>query len=249
MRQELLDYVILMNGARLYLLPLTQIDLQDRRAVALKEFTELEQPWYWSVEPDEKGRGGERALWTRADVEKDGTDEEKAAWKAYERNQMEKDNFIEDQVFKYILTDGTSRLVTSQGNEVDLIIDPVTFSWQPPEGWLKRQNDTLPSDPAELKYLFLAPMVKDAKTARQIVSRCNLLAMRGLVTEEDLKKYDAIFQRAMEAAARAGGAHVEEPEGGDTGRERATLELRLPNDRTTDGQELEQDAGRVGRAG
>lgn len=225
MQQELLDYATLMNGARLYLLPLTQIDLQTRRAEALKEFTELEQPWYWSDPPDEQGRGGEKTYWDKASVLKDGTDEEKETWASYERNQAEKSNFIEEQVFKYILTDGTAKLVTAQGNEVDLIIDPVTFSWKPPEAWLKRQNGTLPTDPAELKYLFLAPMVRDAKTARQIVSRCNLLAMRGLVTEEDLEKYDAIFQRAMEEAARTAGAHVEEPEGGNTEGERSTLEL------------------------
>lgn len=238
-----------MNGARLYLLPLTQLDLQTKRAEAEKEFRprELEQPWYWSVEPDEQGKGGERALWTKKDVEKDGTDEEKASWLAYEKNQMERDSFVDEQVFKFILTDGTSRLVTAQGNEVDLIIDPVTFTWQAPEAWLKRQNGNTPTDPAELKYLFLSPMIRDAKTSRQIVSRCNLLSLRGLVTEEDLEKYDSIFQRAMEETARAAGARAKELESGDEPGEQATLDVQLSEVGIEDSAGLEQDTKRMGQ--
>ena len=256
-RQELLDYVTLMNGARLYLLPLTQQDLQLKRAEAEKEFTprEVEMPWYWTVEPDEKGQGGERVLWTKKDVEKDGTDEEKAAWVAYERNQFEKSTFVEDVVFKFILTDGTSRLVTSQGNEVDLIIDPVTFTWQPPEAWLKRlhpelvegQNGSTPTDPAELKYRFLSPMIRDAETGRKIVSRCNLLSMRGLVTEEDLEKYDSIFRRAMAEAARDAGAEIGEPESGDEPGEEAALELFLPQAGNEGNEGVGQDTKQVGQ--
>lgn len=255
-RQELLDYVTLMNGARLYLLPLTQQDLQLKRAEAEKEFAprEIEQPWYWTVEPNEKGEGGEKVLWTRADVMKDGTDEEKAAWQAYERNQVEKSNFVEDEVFKFILIEGTSRLVTAQGNEVDLIIDPVAFTWQAPEVWLKRQNGSTPTDPAlrqaqdaaELKYLFLSPMIRDAETGRKIVSRCNLLSMRGLVTEEDLEKYDSIFRRAMEQAARAAGAEAQEPEGGDSQGEWPALDLQLQEVRAESGPDVGTEAGRVG---
>lgn len=231
-KQEILDYIELMNGSRLYLLPVTQADMAGKSLEAEKEFEattgKLEQPWYWTVEPDDKGRGGERALWTKKDVEKDGTDEEKAAWRAYEANQAQLNAFIEDKVFKFILGDGTSKLVTRAGNELDLVIDPVTYEWTPPENWLKRQNGNAPADPYELKFLFLSPMIKDVETKRKIVSRCNLLNLRGVVTEEDLLKYDSIFRRAMAQVAEGFDAGPEGTEAGYETGGQALLDLQLP---------------------
>lgn len=249
-KTELLDYVLLMNGSKLHLLPITQLDLQVKTAEAEKEFEpqKLEQPSYWTVEPDADGKGGERVFWTKKDVEKDGTDEEKAAWKAYELNQAQQNTFIEELVFKFILAEGTSKLTTGQGNELDLVIDPVTFEWTPPEAWRKRLNGNAPDDPYEMKFLYLAPMVKDTETRRKIVSRCTLLAMKGVVMEEDLAKYDAIFQRAMAEAGRGFDALIEELESGSISGEQATLELLVPADGATDGAGLETDTEPVGRA-
>lgn len=226
---ELLDYVELMNGARLYLLPVTQIDLQIKRSEAEKEFAPrlIEQPWYWSVDPDEKGQGGEKTFWTKKDIEKDGSPEEREAWAIYERNQADLSNFIEDAVFKFLLIEGTSRLVTRSGNELDLVIDPITFEWQAPKAWLETLNGSKPDNLRELKFMYLSPMIRDAQTGRKIVSRCNLLSMRGIVTEEDLAKYDAIFQRAMAEAARAAGPEAQEPESGDEQGGETPLDVQL----------------------
>lgn len=249
-KTELLDYVVLMNGSKLHLLPITQLDLQIKTAEAEKEFEPLkvEQPSYWTVEPDADGKGGERVFWTKKDVEKDGSPEEKAAWKTYELNQAQQNTFVEELVFKFILAEGTSKLTTGQGNELDLVIDPVTFEWTPPEAWRKRLNGNAPDDPYEMKFLYLAPMVKDTETRRKIVSRCTLLAMKGVVMEEDLAKYDAIFQRAMAEVGRGFDQIIEELESGGISGEQAPLELQLQNDGIASSAGLEQDTKRVGRA-
>lgn len=242
---ELVEYTKLLNGAHLYLLPITQDDLQTRSLEAEKRFEEevglIEQPWYWTVEPDADGKGGEKVLWTAKDVSKDGTPEEKEAWKVFEQNQAKQNTFIEDRVFRFVLTEGTSKLVTRSGNELDLVIDPVTLEWQPPRAWLDRLNGNTPTDPYELKFLYLSPMVKDVDTRRKIVSRCNLLTLRGLVSEEDLERYDRIFRTAMAQIGARFNEITEEPEGGDEPREPASLDVLVQDDGTTDGAGLAEN--------
>lgn len=246
---ELQDHIELMNGSLLYLMAVTQKDWDLKIIEAERAFAPqlMEQPWYWTVEPDEKGRGGEKALWTAADVEKDGTDEEKTQWALYEQNQAERSAFIDDYVFEWILKECTAKLVTPLGHELPLAIDPVTMEWQPPEAWLKRQNGNAPTDPYELKYLFLSEMIKDVKTRREIVLRMRFLYLRGAVTEEDYSRMADLFRRAMEKEGRRVGALLEQSAARDEGGEQAALELQLPAAGTTDGAGLDVDAEPVGQ--
>lgn len=237
---ELLDYIELMNGSRLYLMAATQKDWDLKIIEAERAFAprQLEVPWYWTVEPDEQGRGGEKALWTTKDVEKDGTDEEKAKWTEYELNQAERSAFIDDYIFEWIIKECTSRLVTPLGNELPLAIDPITLEWKPPEAWLKQQNGATPIDPNELKYLYLSGMIKDAKTRREIVLRMRFLYLRGVVTEEDYSRMADLFRRAMETEGKRAGALLEQSQAGDEPGEQASLDLQLPEAGTESGEIL-----------
>ncbi len=246
---ELTDYVELMNGSLLYLMAVTQKDWDLKIIEAERAFAPrlMEQPWYWTVEPDEQGRGGEKALWTAADVAKDGTEEEKAQWALYEQNQAERSAFIDDYVFEWILKECTAKLVTPLGNELPLAIDPVTMEWRPPEAWLKRQNGEAPKDPYELKYLFLSEMIKDVKTRREIVLRMRFLYLRGAVTEEDYSRMADLFRRAMEKEGRRTGQALEQSGPGDEGGEPGALEFQLSDAGAADGEGLAFDAEPVGQ--
>jgi hypothetical protein len=229
MTELLQDYVELMNGSKLYLAAISQRDWELKIIEAERAFAPqlMEQPFYWTVEPDEKGRGGEKALWTAADVEKDGTEAEKAAWAAYEQNQAERSRFIDDYTFEFILKECTARLVTPAGNELNLTIDPVTYEWQPPEAWLKRQAGDLPTDPYELKFLYLSSMIKDIYTRRELVLRMRFLYLRGVVSEEDYSRMADLFRRAMAAEGRRSGTLLEQSTPGDEAGESASLDVQL----------------------
>lgn len=239
---ELFDHIELMSGSRLYLMAVSQKDWELKIIEAERAFAPqlVEQPWYWTVEPDEQGRGGEKVLWTAKDIEQDGTDEEKADWAAYEENQARRSQFIDDFIFEWILKECTARLVTPLGNELSLAIDPITMEWQPPAAWLTRQagNGNLPDDPYELKFLYLAGMIKDVKTRRDIVLRMRFLYLRGVVSEEDYGRMADLFRRSMEEEGRRSGQKIDQLAAGDEQREQSPLDIQLPQVGVEDGPVL-----------
>jgi len=246
-QEPTIDYVELRNGSKLYLLPLNPMSFHAIVADAEKEFEprKIEQPWYWTVEPDADGKGGEKVLWTKPDVLKDGSPEEKEAWRAFEQNQIQQNQFIEAEMLKYILIEGTSKLVSRGGNEIDLIIDPVTFEWDPPPAWKARLNGNIPDDPYELKYLYLSPMVGDVEIQRQIGACCNVLTYKGAVTEEGLIRIASFLQGRMAQVGEEFDKIFAEFEAGDEGQ--AVLDVLASDAGTTDGQGVHASTVPVGR--
>jgi len=195
------DYIQLMNGSKLYLLPITEERISLINHQVEKNFEDSDdfkqQPFYFPNNDPE----AQPILWEVESMEKDGTPEEKQQWAEYEKSQSLLSQKQWEVLLKTCIIDGTSKLVSRKGSEFDLEIDDVTGEFSVPEHWRKRQKSLgveLPQDPYELKYLFVSPLISDIQSQQELFLRCSSLAMRGVATEEDVIAYiDAVFQVAV----------------------------------------------------
>ena len=242
--QPIRDYVELVNGAKLYLLPIGEDRLNLSDYLAEKVFSESDD----YIPTPTYDAGGETILWDAESMDQDGTDEEKKAWVEYEESQklFEAEKFR--QRMKLALVEGTRLFVSKTGVRVELVIDDFDPEFSPPDNWAKRQTGMgidLPDDPYDLKHLFLSAFIADLKTQQEILFRCTSLALQGYATEEDILAHqEAIFRRQVAATKGKFRSLVTAVDGEGPGS--AGMDLQLPDDGVEDGPELEPDAGPMG---
>lgn len=203
------DYFDLPDGSQLYLVPISEADLQGIILSVRREFEAAGRP----VDPPTYLTAAEETFeWDKESVERDGSEEDKAIFSDHEKVLQEINNEQESRAVYYILTEGTSKLVTPNGGEIGLVIDVLTGDWQPPVAWLKHKQRTgyvLPDDGYDCKFDFLRSVVKGISPIRAITARCVALGLRGAVDEEGIAKFEATFRRAMAQAGRQAAARFD----------------------------------------
>lgn len=188
------NFIITTAGRRIEFQPVAQRDIERAVAVVEKEFKEkgepLDIPWYYSIEPDENGNGGEKVFWDAASVAKDGTTEEKEAWVKHQ-------DAVNRLAFAKDLRATEIMLLKGIKNEVDK---------HPTPEWIKEQEYwgiELPTDPRKLQLeyidseILITPIDKIAAT-----KKVALLNLSGVASEEDIASVEATFQDAMAEAAK-----------------------------------------------
>ena len=247
------------NGGKLYLLPVRQEDHAGLAARITKQFensTEyVEQPYYIATEPNQKtGEPGEKVLWDARSLEKRGTDEDKEWMKNYLRSQQVLGKKIEDASMFMIAVDGTYCYETPKGSKIDLIIDDMEPEFNPPKGWIMKQERMgveLPDNPYDLKYMFVSNLIPDVITSREIVLRCMELSLEGTLTDEAVARFRFEVrgqmvrnaQRASEAIAKFTGTSQQDS------KQDGLLELQLSLSGNENGAELEPDTVAVESVG
>lgn len=187
------NFIITTAGRRVEFQPVAQRDIERAVAVIEREFKSnsepLDVPWYYSIEPDENGNGGEKVFWDAASVAKDGSQEEKEAW-AKHQDAINRLNMAKDLRATEIM------LLRGIKNEVDK---------HPTPEWIKEQEYwgiELPDDPRKLQLeyigseILITPIDKIAAT-----KKVALLNLNGVASEEDIASVEATFQDAMAEAA------------------------------------------------
>ena len=196
------DFVTLRNGGRLYLLPLQEADIQQIALTVQWEFEardELIQPPTYTTEAEEE------FVWDAESIEMDGTPEQKEEFAQHTLAVQRMLAAQEARAIYYVLTEGTSRYISPGGKEVILEIDPIDDTWAAPATWLKRQQRQgykVPEDVYQLKYDFVAALIRDVPTRRVITVRCLSLALKGAISDEGVARYEATFRSAMDAASQ-----------------------------------------------
>lgn len=188
------NFIITTAGRRVEFQPVAQRDIEKAVAVIEREFKArgepLDPPWYYSIEPDDNGNGGEKVFWDAASVAKDGTVEDKEAWVKYQ-------DAVTRLAFARDLRATEVMLLRGIKNEVDK---------RPTPEWIKEQEYwgiELPSDPRKLQLeyidseILIAPIDKIAAT-----KKVALLNLNGVASEEDIASVEATFQGAMAEAAK-----------------------------------------------
>lgn len=188
------NFIITTAGRRVEFQPVAQRDIEKAVAVIEREFKArgepLDPPWYYSIEPDANGNGGEKVFWDAASVAKDGTVEDKEAWAKYQ-------DAVTRLAFARDLRATEVMLLRGIKNEVDK---------RPTPEWIKEQEYwgiELPSDPRKLQLeyidseILIAPIDKIAAT-----KKVALLNLNGVASEEDIASVEATFQNAMGEAAK-----------------------------------------------
>lgn len=188
------NFIITTAGRKVEFQPVAQRDIERAVAAIEREFKQrgepLEAPWYYSIEPDENGNGGEKVFWDAASVAKDGTQEEKEAW-AKHQDAVNRLAFTKDLRATEIM------LLKGIKNEADK---------HPTPEWIKEQEYwgiELPSDPRKLQLeyidseILITPIDKIMAT-----KKVALLNLNGVASEEDIASVEATFQDAMAEAAR-----------------------------------------------
>lgn len=188
------NFIITSSGQRVEFQPVAQRDIERAVAVVEREFRErgepLDPPWYWSIEPDESGQGGEKVFWDAASVAKDGTKEEKEAWAKHQDAVARLGKAQEQRGTELMLLRGIK-------NEADK---------KPTPEWVKDQEYwgiELPTDPRKLSLEYIQSEV--LKTPFDIINATKkviLLNLEGVVKDEEVKAVEATFQNAMEEAAQ-----------------------------------------------
>lgn len=200
------------NSGRLYLLPIRQEDHADLAARITSQYKKtdeyVEPPYYITEQPNEKtGEPGERVLWDAKSLEKRGTPEEKEWWANYQRSQQVLAKKTEDASMFMIFVDGTYKYISPSGFEVDLRIDDIDPVFNPPSGWVMKQERMgieLPDNPYDLKYMFVSGLIPDITTSRELVLRCMELSMEGTLTEEALARFRGeVWGQMVRQAKRA----------------------------------------------
>lgn len=188
------NFIITTGGRRVEMQPVAQRDIEKAVAVVDREFKAKEEPvdppWYWSVEPDENGEGGEKVFWDAASVAKDGTEEEKAAWAKHQDTTNRLAKAREARATEIMLLKGIK-------NEADKMPTPE---------WVKEQEYwgiELPTDPRKLALEYIQSEV--LKTPFDIINATKkvvLLNLNGVVKDEEIAAVEATFQDALEEAGR-----------------------------------------------
>lgn len=188
------SFIITSSGRRVELQPVAQRDIEKVVAAVEREFRAageaLDPPWYWAVEPDENGDGGEKVFWDRESVLKDGSPGEIAAWAKHQDaiNRLEKAK--EMRATEIMLLKGLK-------NDEDK---------KPTPEWIRDQEYwgiELPSDPRKIALEYIQSEV--LKTPFDLINatkKVALLNLNGVVSEEEIASVEATFQDAMEEAAK-----------------------------------------------
>lgn len=188
------SFIITTAGRRVEMQPVAQRDIEKAVAAVEREFRArnepIDPPWYYSVEPDEKGQGGEKIYWDAASVAKDGNAEEKEAWAKHQdaTNRLEKAK--EERATEMMLLRGIK-------NEADR---------KPTPEWVKDQEYwgiELPTDPRKLELEYIqSEILKTPLDLIQATKKVALLNLNGVVSEEEIASVEATFQDAMAEAGR-----------------------------------------------
>jgi hypothetical protein len=201
-KSSIQDFVVFPNGAKLYLLPISEADVQG---IALKVRAEFEAQDKPINPPTYTTEANELFEWDAESIEKDGSEEDKQKWLDYQLAINEFNQAQEYRTMFFVLTESPYKFVSSRGNEIDLTIDEIEGQWQPPEFWLKNQVKSgyiLPTDPYQCKYDFLNSIIKGVELKREIITKAIALNLRGIVSDEGIAKYEATFRRAMAVSAK-----------------------------------------------
>lgn len=185
------------NGGKLYLLPVRQEDHADLAARITSQFEKtdeyVEPPFYIVEEPNQKtGEPGEKVLWDAKSLERRGSDEDKEWMKRYQQSQQILSQKIEQASMFMIAVDGTYKYETAKGSTIDLLIDDMEPEFNPPKGWIMKQERMgveLPDNPYDLKYMFVSGLIPDINFSRELVLRCMELSMEGALTDEALNRF------------------------------------------------------------
>lgn len=188
------SFIITTAGRRVELQPVAQRDIEKAVAVVDREFKArgepLEPPWYWSVQPDESGQGGEKMFWTASDVAKDGTQEEKEAFLKHQDALTRLAKGREERATEMMLLRG-----------IKLEADKM-----PTPEWVKEQEYwgiELPTDPRKLALEYIqSEILKTPFDIIQATKKVVLLNLNGVVSEEEIASVEATFQNALEEAAQ-----------------------------------------------
>lgn len=188
------SFIITTAGRKVELQPVAQRDIEKAVAVVDREFKArdepLDPPWYWSVEPDESGQGGEKMFWTAADVAKDGTQEEKEAFLKHQDALTRLAKGREERATEMMLLKG-----------IKLEADKM-----PTPEWVKEQEYwgiELPTDPRKLALEYIqSEILKTPFDIIQATKKVVLLNLNGVVSEEEIASVEATFQNALEEAAQ-----------------------------------------------
>jgi hypothetical protein len=188
------NFIITTGGRKVELQPVAQRDIEKVVAVVEREFKArgepLEPPWYYSIEPDEKGEGGEKVFWDTASVAKDGNEEEKAAWAKHQEATNRLAKAREERATEIMLLKGIK-------NEEDK---------RPTPEWIKEQQYwgiELPSEPRKLALEYIQSEV--LKTPFDLINATKkvvLLNLNGVVKDEEIAAVEATFQDALAEAAQ-----------------------------------------------
>ncbi|MHA2069369.1 MAG: hypothetical protein ACXABY_33835 [Candidatus Thorarchaeota archaeon] len=201
--KKVVDYVTLPNGGKLYLLPISQADIQGITLNVEKKWKEDGEP----IDiPTYSTSIGEVIEWDKESIEKDGSPEEKEAWSLHELSIKRMHIERNQKIAYFVLTESPKKYETAKGSTFPLVIDDLEPEWEPPQTWLKRQQKIasyeLPDDPYDRKYDFVSSLLGEASLVFGIISKATALAMRGAVTDEGVAKIEATFQGAMETEQR-----------------------------------------------
>ena len=205
-KQKIDSFIVLSNGGKLHLLPISEVELQDIIENTKKEFGDkLNVPTY-------KTEIGEDFEWDADSLEKDGTEKDKEKWDKYQEHKKVFTELQEERSMFYVLTEGVKAYETAKGKMVDLVIDEVDFELELPEGWIKkreRQGYKLSDDIIQNKFDFVNSLLRTIAEKRNVITRCVSLGLKGIVKEGDLIKYEATFQRAMEQVSDQISANID----------------------------------------
>lgn len=188
------SFIITTGGRKVEMQPVAQRDIEKAVAVVDREFKErkepIDPPWYWSVEPDEKGEGGEKIFWDAASVAKDGTAEEKEAWAKHQDATNRLAQAREARATEIMLLKGLK-------NEEDR---------RPTPEWTAEQSYwgiELPTEPRKLTLEYIqSEVLKTPFDLIQATKKVMLLNLDGVVSQEEIASVEATFQNVVEEAGR-----------------------------------------------
>lgn len=188
------SFITTTAGRKVEMQPVAQRDIEKAVAVVEREFRAknepIDPPWYWSVEPNEKGEGGEKIFWDAASVAKDGTAEEKEAWAKHQDATNRFERAKEERATEIMLLKGIK-------NDEDR---------RPTPEWTKDQEYwgiELPTDPRKLALEYIqSEILKTPFDLIQATKKVALLNLNGVVSEEEIASVEATFQDAMAEAAK-----------------------------------------------
>lgn len=192
------SFIITTEGRRVEFVPVSQRKIQKRIAKLERDFRaqhpELEPPWYWAIEPDEQGNGGEKVFWDKLSVEKDGNEEERASWVTHELATNQLKALIESESTKMLLLQGIK-------NEEDR---------KPTPEWMREQDELgyeLPANPDEIALEYIGEEVlKTPKDLLRAIAKATTLSADGALSQEDIQAMEDSFLSALAQVGKRIGA-------------------------------------------
>lgn len=183
------NFIITAAGRKVELQPVAIRFVEKQKALVKKRFEEagepINPPWYYSVEPDEKGEGGEKIFWDAASVAKDGNEEEKKAW-AKHQDALNRLKIAEDTREQEVM------LLRGIKNEEDKTPTPE---------WVKEQEQwgvELPTDPQQLALEFIQDQILETVgDMSQTLIKLMAINLKGIKRDEEIEAFEATFQDVL----------------------------------------------------